>query len=157
MIGMCSYCGYVFCRECRKVWHGGSKCETVIQKWLDGTPEVREELEKRYVLMCLVLVWLSGLVDSLPPCRFGSVLFQHALSEEWITKHTKPCPQCRTAIEKNLGCNHMTCKKCGYEWCWLCNATYTPGHYQRTSCEQFGEEYFRELGVTREMFYHQLM
>jgi IBR domain, a half RING-finger domain len=85
--------------------------------------------------------------------RFGSVLFHQALSEEWITKHTKPCPQCRTAIEKNLGCNHMTCKKCSYQWCWLCNATYTPGHYQRTACEQFGDEYFQELGITREMYY----
>lgn len=38
----------------------------------------------------------------------------------WISKHTKDCPKCQSPIEKNGGCNHMTCKKCLYEFCWVC-------------------------------------
>lgn len=38
---------------------------------------------------------------------------------DWIKEHTKSCPNCDNAIEKNKGCNHMTCK-CGYEFCWYC-------------------------------------
>ena len=38
---------------------------------------------------------------------------------DWIKKHAKCCPNCKNAIEKNKGCNHMTCK-CGYEFCWYC-------------------------------------
>lgn len=42
----------------------------------------------------------------------------------WIIANTKKCPKCRKPIEKNQGCNHMTCHKnvggCGHEFCWLC-------------------------------------
>jgi hypothetical protein len=31
----------------------------------------------------------------------------------------KFCPQCRVAIIKNDGCNHMTCR-CGHHFCWVC-------------------------------------
>lgn len=38
----------------------------------------------------------------------------------WISAHTKECPKCHSTIEKNGGCNHMTCRKCKYEFCWVC-------------------------------------
>ena len=30
----------------------------------------------------------------------------------WIHTNSKECPKCHVVIEKNGGCNHMTCKKC---------------------------------------------
>jgi ariadne-1 len=30
----------------------------------------------------------------------------------WILANTKRCPKCNTRIEKNQGCNHMTCREC---------------------------------------------
>ena len=38
----------------------------------------------------------------------------------WITVNTKDCPKCQTPIEKNGGCNHMSCKSCKTHFCWQC-------------------------------------
>ncbi|ODV86286.1 hypothetical protein CANARDRAFT_27531 [[Candida] arabinofermentans NRRL YB-2248] len=38
----------------------------------------------------------------------------------WLSANTKDCPGCQEPIEKNGGCNHMTCKSCHHEFCWVC-------------------------------------
>ena len=50
----------------------------------------------------------------------------------------KQCRQCQRWIEKNHGCNHMTCF-CGAEFCWLCGANYEP---RECECEQFDSDYY---------------
>ena len=35
----------------------------------------------------------------------------------------KHCPSCANYIEKNNGCNHMTCY-CGFQFCWVCLGDY---------------------------------
>jgi hypothetical protein len=40
-----------------------------------------------------------------------------ALYDEWARWNTKACPKCHQRIEKNQGCDHMTCR-CGYEFYW---------------------------------------
>lgn len=54
----------------------------------------------------------------------------------WILANTKKCPKCSVRIEKNQGCNHMTCRKCSYEFCWICMESWvkhgsgTGGYYK---------------------------
>ena len=61
----------------------------------------------------------------------------------WILANTKACPHCSSRIEKNQGCNHMTCQKCKYEFCWICMGNWdkhgsnTGGYY---SCNKFKDE-----------------
>jgi len=43
----------------------------------------------------------------------------------WLTANTKDCPKCNRSIEKNGGCNHMTCSLCKYEFCWVCMDAWT--------------------------------
>lgn len=42
---------------------------------------------------------------------------------KWINAHAKQCPNCGVVIQKNGGCNHMTCRPpggCRHEFCWVC-------------------------------------
>ena len=43
-----------------------------------------------------------------------------SLTEMWIKAFTKNCPNCSVAINKNGGCNHMSCNQCKHEFCWIC-------------------------------------
>lgn len=58
----------------------------------------------------------------------------------WIVANTKRCPKCNVHIEKNQGCNHMTCRSCTFSFCWLCKGAWeehgsaTGGYYK---CNRF--------------------
>jgi len=51
-------------------------------------------------------------------------------SKDYMENETKQCPFCLTWIEKNGGCNHMTCHHCRGEFCWLCFGNWST----HTSC-----------------------
>jgi len=59
--------------------------------------------------------------------------------DEWVKANAKKCPKCQAPIEKNGGCNHMTCKNCQYEFCWLCSGQYASNHFGNMPwhCRQF--------------------
>jgi len=45
-----------------------------------------------------------------------------------VSLDSKRCPKCRYIIEKDGGCNHMTCRKCMFEFHWCCGQNYSRGH-----------------------------
>ncbi|KAL7536889.1 hypothetical protein ACHAWF_005594 [Thalassiosira exigua] len=50
---------------------------------------------------------------------------------QWLSKHSKPCPNCNNPIEKNGGCDHMTCRPpggCGHEFWYSCGCPYRGQH-----------------------------
>lgn len=59
----------------------------------------------------------------------------------WLQANTKQCPSCNKHIEKNQGCNHMTCRKtaggCGYEFCWICMGEWKPHGSEWYNCNKF--------------------
>jgi len=57
--------------------------------------------------------------------------------DAWTQKNAKICPNCKAVIEKNGGCNHMTCRSCKHQFCWLCLAKYESNHWEKSTCKQY--------------------
>eukprot|EP01113_Clastostelium_recurvatum_P015872 TRINITY_DN1896_c0_g1_i1.p1 TRINITY_DN1896_c0_g1~~TRINITY_DN1896_c0_g1_i1.p1 ORF type:complete len:742 (-),score=149.74 TRINITY_DN1896_c0_g1_i1:26-2251(-) len=57
----------------------------------------------------------------------------------WMSGNTKPCIKCHVSVEKNGGCNHMTCPQCKSEWCWVCMKSWR-GHSDYYSCNRYEKQ-----------------
>lgn len=64
----------------------------------------------------------------------------------WIDANTQPCPKCFLSIEKNGGCNHMTCQTCGYEFCWICLGVWNIHGTANYECNRYDQE---EVNATK--------
>ena len=91
------------------------RCPGISTKSLDAiVPTVKCSLDHKFCFGCgldvdhqpaicpIVKLWLKKCADD-------------SETANWIQANTKECPKCQATIEKNGGCNHMTCKKCKYE------------------------------------------
>ncbi|CDR47256.1 CYFA0S30e00914g1_1 [Cyberlindnera fabianii] len=69
---------------------------------------------------------------------------------KWISTNTKTCGKCSTAIEKNGGCNHMTCKKCHHEFCWICGGDWSLHGTSYYQCNRYKAETKKEDKLDKE-------
>ncbi|KAF2025622.1 hypothetical protein EK21DRAFT_29149, partial [Setomelanomma holmii] len=90
----CHSCGHKVCIKHESTWHEGETCEEY---------EYRASGQKEHDLQA-----------------------QEEASLAAIGKLSKKCPGpiCVYSIEKNDGCDHMTCSRCRYEFCWICLSEY---------------------------------
>mmetsp|Transcript_35538 Transcript_35538/g.115141 ORF Transcript_35538/g.115141 Transcript_35538/m.115141 type:complete len:1036 (-) Transcript_35538:238-3345(-) len=59
-------------------------------------------------------------------------------TERWLAANTQKCPKCSNSINRNGGCNHMTCKSCGTHFCYVCG-----GDWERHKMQAGGFDYYR--------------
>ena len=57
------------------------------------------------------------------------------------------CPRCGIEIYKDSGCNHMTCSKCGYQFCWICGMKYSSFHYDNPLLPCFRMQYTEQQSI----------
>jgi len=68
--------------------------------------------------------------------RWQAKCLKESETAQWIISNTKKCPKCKVRIEKNQGCNHMSCQFCKHEFCWVCmgpwkdHGNHTGGFYK---------------------------
>ncbi|XP_071342601.1 E3 ubiquitin-protein ligase RNF14-like [Trachinotus anak] len=125
---MCSVCGFAFCVTCRKTYHGTDDCQTKkkiennLQQGKAQLPQSQEGMKalwddyaggsKQRRLLLQSRYGRGVLEDSL----------EDSLSTHWMEFNSKYCPHCFCRIQKNRGCNVMTCSQCKQRFCWVCLA-----------------------------------
>uniref|UniRef100_A0A3Q3E5B2 RBR-type E3 ubiquitin transferase n=1 Tax=Labrus bergylta TaxID=56723 RepID=A0A3Q3E5B2_9LABR len=126
---VCSVCKYAFCVACRKTYHGTKNCQEQRNTKTEETHHLNTPLP--HSIEGLKALWKDYATGSkqrkkLLESRYGRsrLLFtlEEGLSEQWICGNSKNCPHCFCKIEKQGGCNMMTCSQCGQRFCWVCLA-----------------------------------
>jgi ariadne-1 len=61
-------------------------------------------------------------------------------TSNWLAANAKECPMCHSAIEKDGGCNHIVCKQCKFDFCWVCLTAWQPHGSSWYNCNRFDED-----------------
>eukprot|EP01127_Copromyxa_protea_P009739 TRINITY_DN2313_c0_g3_i2.p1 TRINITY_DN2313_c0_g3~~TRINITY_DN2313_c0_g3_i2.p1 ORF type:complete len:1008 (+),score=204.35 TRINITY_DN2313_c0_g3_i2:29-3052(+) len=113
---MCT-CGHLQCWDCGGEGHWPATCEQ--QKW-----------------------WREVYCKDDQQIQFESR--DEEMSIKWLLRYTQDCPKCSSPIEKSGGCNHMSCRSCRYQYCWLCKEPWESSHY---ACKNSVEVEGRREGI----------
>ncbi len=115
------------------------KCDVIVKVPGHGMIEVKCQCGLSFCFKCLR--------ESHRPCDCEMVQYWEDKSKnegentKWLIVNTKQCPNCHKYIEKNQGCNHMTCRKevggCGYEFCWICLGEWKPHGSSWYECKKY--------------------
>ncbi|XP_057465857.1 probable E3 ubiquitin-protein ligase ARI2 isoform X1 [Actinidia eriantha] len=124
-------------------------------KWCPSTPHcgnaIRVEDDEfcEVECSCGLQFCFSCLADAHSPCSclmwelWTKKCRDESETVNWITVHTKPCPKCHKPVEKNGGCNLVSCI-CGQAFCWLCGGAtgrdHTWSHISGHSCGRYKED-----------------
>jgi IBR domain, a half RING-finger domain len=114
----CPDCHRHTCLRCNLAYHQEQTCDQY-REWLADAPR-RDEAEK---------------------ARIAEQNQAEKESAKYLSKSAKTCPNgaCGAQIQKTVGCDHMVCSACRYEFCWACLADYAAirregNHMHSRSC-----------------------
>uniref|UniRef100_A0A2P2JJZ6 RBR-type E3 ubiquitin transferase n=2 Tax=Rhizophora mucronata TaxID=61149 RepID=A0A2P2JJZ6_RHIMU len=124
-------------------------------KWCPSTPHcgnairVEEDEFCEVECSCGLQFCFSCLSETHSPCSclmwelWSKKCRDESETVNWITVNTKPCPKCHKPVEKNGGCNLVSCI-CGQAFCWLCGGAtgrdHTWSRISGHSCGRYKED-----------------
>lgn len=119
-VAKCGACHFVFCGQCRGVYHPGAECTSM--------DDQMEALEVR----------AAGKGQEAKAARAELMTLRH------LAKTTKRCPRCEMAIEKSEGCSKVLCGNCKAHFCWRCGKEITGyDHFATSECRLFDDDEIR--------------
>jgi len=131
-------CAISFCYYCQAPWHPNLTCE---ENWvvLEGTGQAlnRNSLRGTASAPAATAAASTAAAPSLP------IVESSALQVCAPTSNLKPCPRCKTLIDKvdDGTCNHVVCSQCSMSFCWLCLREVNDLHYFSPSgCTLYGKK-----------------
>uniref|UniRef100_A0A914DAU9 RBR-type E3 ubiquitin transferase n=1 Tax=Acrobeloides nanus TaxID=290746 RepID=A0A914DAU9_9BILA len=127
-------------------WCPGKECGRIV-KLLEGVPVFDNGIEcecKMIFCFTCALEWHEPM-----KCELDKKWLKQVDDDKgtylWLNAYTKDCSKCNAAIEKNGGCNHMTCRKCNYEFCWICLKDWKLHINGNYNCNRYNENDSKDL------------
>ncbi|KAJ6215543.1 hypothetical protein RDWZM_010043 [Blomia tropicalis] len=129
-INECSHCHLIYCIRCtyEGLLTAPEHCEydTMIEK-TNTILQESKSIEDNTLVGNFLIEKFNQIrrifSNEFPDERLRNAPKWHdTMSKMRIREIAKPCPKCRTPIERNGGCMHMVCtrKRCNFNWCWIC-------------------------------------
>ncbi|VDL18721.1 unnamed protein product [Hymenolepis diminuta] len=113
--GICTICRFHFCAKCHQAFHPDTAC--VAGPLANLTPDEARDLVERYNNA-------GEQGQEMMEKQYGRLnilkLIDEVASNSFIFSNCKPCPNCKSPIQKYAGCNRVLCTKCKKNFCWLC-------------------------------------
>lgn len=108
-LALCPACRFVFCTLCSKPNHGIFDCQKAKREMIAMMKRMKEEEARR--------LEEENAKDISERIKRE---MEEAAGEVYVFTKSKKCPSCGFHIQKNMGCNKMTCSRCFCNFCWIC-------------------------------------
>lgn len=150
---ICPECNFAFCNSCGRSWHGINKCpkifipDDIICFWIANNSRFDSARTRHPFLddfkhdnprLALQQVLARYPKQTVDPAATDYIddLDMRLLREQGDYCR---CPECKCYIEKFEGCNKVSCKMCGTNFCFLCEEIINVSlykHFQYGPCAQ---------------------
>jgi len=112
-----------YCNENSHIsWCPGPGCDVIVEYKAGGAHDIVCRCGHKFCFKCKEEAHRPASCASVRKWQLKNT--SESENVNWMIANTKNCSKCGRPIEKNQGCNHMTCDPrsggCGHEFCWLC-------------------------------------